>query len=139
MEPELPKIRVRTRKSLIRWFVAGLLFMGVNTLVLYFLVRWLSVTVMLATLVSAEICTLLRFVLNERWVFGLQKQSWTRLGQYHVANGGAFIVWWLGTNALTHFGVNYLLASIVAVALSTGLSFTSNFYWVWRTKKQPTI
>jgi putative flippase GtrA len=132
MEIETAQLQIGTGKSMIRWFVAGLLFMGINTLVLYLLVRWLVLTVALSTLISAEICTLLRFELNERWVFGLRKQSWVRLWQYHVANGGAFVVWWLATNALTRAGVNYLVASIAAVALSTGLSLASNFLWVWR-------
>jgi putative flippase GtrA len=136
MEPEVANVSLGRGKSMIRWFIAGLLFMGINTLILYLLVRWIGLTVAVATLISAEICTLLRFELNERWVFGLKKQSWIRLWQYHLANGGAFLIWWLGTNVLTNAGVNYLVASIAAVALSTGLSLATNFLWIWRSRER---
>jgi len=121
-----------TRESVARWFVAGLLFMGVNTLALYLLVQRGHMKVLLATFVSAEICTLLRYLMNQHWVFRLGGPSWKKLWQYHLANAGAFVVWWLGTNLLCWFGVNYLLASIAAVVFSTGFSFASNFYWIWR-------
>jgi putative flippase GtrA len=126
-----------SRESVGRWFAAGLLFMGVNTLALYLLVQHAHIRVFLATLLSAEICTLLRFLMNQHWVFRASTPSWRRLWQYHLANAGAFVVWWLGTNLLCAVGVNYLLASIAAVTLSTGFSFASNFYWVWRSHHIP--
>jgi putative flippase GtrA len=119
----------------VRWFSAGLLFMGINTVLLYGLVHWLRLNVPLATFICAETCTLLRYVVNETWVFEGRVLSWTRLWQYHVVNGGAFAVWWVCANVLNALGVNYLLASIVAVGFSTGVSFLSNIFWVWRPKK----
>jgi 8-oxo-dGTP pyrophosphatase MutT (NUDIX family) len=120
------------QKSIVRWLAAGLFFMGVNTGFLYLLVRLAALRVVVATVVSAEICTVLRFILNEWWVFGTNIFSWRRLWQYHLANGGAFLVWWAGTNVLTGIGLNYIAASILAVSLSTGFSFASNFFWIWR-------
>jgi len=106
--------------------------MGINTALLFLLVHEFAMKVFIATLVSAEFCTLLRFLLNEYWVFGNPRLSWKRLWRYHVANCGALIVWWATANLLTGAGVNYLVASILAVGLSTGLSFASNFFWVWK-------
>jgi putative flippase GtrA len=111
--------------------------MGGNTALLYLLVNRMGLKVLVATLLSAEVCTLLRFLLNEYWVFGIPKLSWRRLWQFHVANAGAFLVWWIAANVLTNAGLNYLLASVLAVGLSTGVSFASNFFWIWRRKHPP--
>ncbi len=121
-----------------RWLVAGFLVLGVNSVALYlFAGRW-GMKVIVATLLSAEFCTLLRFVLNEWWVFGTRHFGWTRIWQYHTANVGAFVVWWFSANLLTRLGLNYLIASAAAVAFSTGFSFVSNVFWVWR-KPRPAL
>jgi putative flippase GtrA len=125
------------RTSVVRWLTAGLIFLGLNTGLLYLLVQLMGLRVAIATIVSAEICTILRFILNERWVFSTHLLSWRRLLQYHVANGGAFLVWWGGANILTGFGINYIVSSILAVGLSTGFSFISNFFWIWRKRNGP--
>jgi putative flippase GtrA len=122
----------RTRAKILRWFAAGLAFMGINTVVLYGLVGLGNMTVPLATLVAAEACTLLRFFVNHYWVFRLRRPTAGNLVSYHVANAGAFAVWWLTANLLTFFGMHYLLASIAAVGASTLLSLWTNFLWIWR-------
>jgi len=117
--------------------IAGLLFMGINTALLFMLVRYAGASVWLSSLISAEACTVLRYVLNESWVFGTKILSRKRLWQYHLANGGAFMAWWITTNALNKAGMNYLLASVVSVAVSTGVSMVSNFFWIWRHASGP--
>jgi putative flippase GtrA len=124
----------RKGNSVVRWLAAGVVFIGINTAFLYVFVEWMGLRLAIATLLSAEICTLLRFFINEHWVFRTQMRSWKRLLQFHIANGGAFLVWWAGTIVLARGGINYLLASILAVGLSTGFSFASSFFWIWRKK-----
>ena len=121
-----------------RWLLAGLAFMGLTSLFLYVFVDQLGTSVMVGTLLSLEASTLLRFYVNEKWVFASHNLSWRRLGQYHVANAGASAVWWVAANLLNHFGVHHLLAAVLAVGLSTGVSMASNFLWVWRAKHPPT-
>jgi putative flippase GtrA len=122
---------------LVRWMIAGGAFMGLSTLFLYLAVGLLGMPVMVGTLVSAELCTLLRYLVNDHWVFGHPKPSWRRLWQYHVANGAAFGIWWVATNAMNLLGVHYLLAGILAVGFSTGFSMGTNFFWIWRKKHHP--
>jgi putative flippase GtrA len=122
---------------LVRWLMAGGVFMVINTAFLYLLVGLMRWPVMLATLISAELCTLLRYLVNDHWVFGHPRPSWRRLWQYHVANGAAFGIWWFAANALNLLGVHYLLAAILAVGFSTGFSMGTNFYWIWRKKHHP--
>jgi putative flippase GtrA len=122
----------QTRARILRWFAAGLAFMGINTLILYGLVGLGGLAVPVATLVAAETCTLLRFLVNHYWVFRLRQPTWGNLASYHVANAGAFVVWWLSANLLTLFGMHYLLANVAAVGASTLLSLWTNFLWIWR-------
>jgi len=119
-------------RSVLRWFVSGFVLAGVSLLVLHALVDTLSMRVPLATLATAEIGTLLRFFVNDRWVFSKTMPSWTRLWQFHVANAGGFAIWWSATNVLSWFGVYVLLASIVAMGCSSGFNLATNFLWVWR-------
>jgi len=122
---------------LVRWLAAGLAFMGITSAFLYLFVDLLGASVMVGTLLALEASTLLRFFVNEKWVFASQAMSWRRLGQYHVANAGASAIWWTATNLLSHFGVHHILAAILAVGFSTGFSIASNFLWVWRAKHPP--
>jgi len=122
---------------LVRWIIAGGVFLVLNTGFLYLLVGVLGVPVAAGTLVSAELCTLLRYLVNDHWVFGHPRPSWRRLWQYHVANGAAFVVWWVAANGLNLLGVHYLLAGILAVGFSTGFSMGTNFFWIWRHKHHP--
>jgi len=118
--------------SIARWFTAGLIFMGLNTGLLYLLVQQLGLKVPLATFLCAEVCTLLRYVMNDVWVFRSGKLTWMKLWQYHVANGTAFVVWWVAANVMNRMGVQYLVASILAVGFSTTISLASNYLWIWR-------
>lgn len=122
--------------KLLRWFAAGLAFMGISTALLFGFVELLGLSVPIATLLTAEASTLLRFLVNHYWVFGLRNPTIKNCIQYHIANAGAFVLWWGTANVLTLLGMHYLLAGIVAVACSTLLSLSTNFFWIWR-KRHP--
>lgn len=122
---------------LVRWLAAGGVFMVLNLGLLYALVDLLGLRVVYATLLGAEIGTVLRYLVNDRWVFGHHQPTWRRLIQYHVANAVAFTVWWGATNLLNLWGVHYLLAAIIAVGCSIGFSLGANFYWIWHKKNRP--
>jgi putative flippase GtrA len=121
---------------LARWLCAGLVFLGINTLFLKAFVGWCGFRVLTGTFVAAEFSTLLRFFVNDHWVFGNARPTWNRLWRYQVANTGALIIWWAATNLLAALGIQYLLAGILAVGVSTGFSLASNFFWIWRRKQQ---
>ena len=126
----------QNRGKLLRWFAAGLAFMGISTALLYCFVELLGLSVPIATLLTAEASTLLRFLVNHYWVFGLRNPTIKNCVQYHIANAGAFALWWATANTLTLLGMHYLLAGIAAVACSTLLSLSTNFLWIWR-KRHP--
>ena len=127
----------QNRGKLLRWFAAGLAFMGISTALLYGSVELLGLSVPIATLLTAEASTLLRFLVNHYWVFGLRNPTIRNCIEYHVANAGAFALWWTTANVLTLLGMHYLLAGIAAVACSTLFSLSTNFFWIWRKRHPP--
>jgi putative flippase GtrA len=127
---EIQRRAVKDRR--VRWFVVagGFTVFGLGLLKLFVGVWHWPYAV--STLVQSETCNLLRFFVNDRWVFGRARPTWRRLWQYHVANALGFAVWWAGANALKAAGMNYLLASVFAMLGSAGVSILTNFCWIWR-------
>jgi putative flippase GtrA len=117
---------------LLRWLATGVAFIFINSIFMVGLVEYFKLDAIWVTLISAELCTILRFFVNEHWVFKGIGPVWKRLLQYHVANAGSFVVWIIAANLLIHWGIHYLLASALAVGISTMVSMASNFLWVWR-------
>ena len=126
-----------SKNSVVRWWIVGLAFTFANIPFLYFLIDILKLPEWFGTLLASEIVTILRFFVNDRWVFGYVFPTWKRLWQYHVANASGFLIWWVITNLLIYrFSVNYILASILATACSVGWSMVTNFLWIWKPKKE---
>jgi putative flippase GtrA len=109
--------------------------MVVSSAFLYAFVDWLALPVPIATLLTAEACTLLRFLVNHYWVFGQSSPTLKQCTQYHIATAGAFVTWWTISNALVWFGVQYLLASLLAVPFSAVVNLLGGFLWVWRKQR----
>ena len=119
-------------RALARWWIVGLAFTGGGLLVLYVLRDLLHLPLMVATTGGAEAVLLLRFLINDRWVFGTRRPTWTRLWQFHVASAGGGAIWWIVANVLPRFGVHYLLAATAGTACSVVFSMGTNFFWIWR-------
>ena len=120
------------RVRLLKWFGAGLAMMGINTVFLFVFVDTLGLSVPVGSFLSAEVGTLLRFLINHYWVFGRCNPTLRSCAHYHIANAGAFAVWWVTANLLTVLGMHYLVAGIAAVGCSTLISLTTTFFWIWR-------
>jgi putative flippase GtrA len=118
--------------QMIRWIAIGVVFAAVGIGLIEVMVGMLAWPFALATLLSSELCTLLRFVAVNHWVFPHHHLTWRRLWRYHVVNALGFAIWWGAANLLKFLGVQYLLASALATFASVGFSMVSNFYWIWR-------
>jgi putative flippase GtrA len=123
---------------LFRWLAAGVAFIFVNSIFMVGLLEYFKLQALWATLISAELCNILRFFVNEHWVFNGIGPVWKRFLQYHVAIAGSFVAWMISANLLIYWGMHYLLASALAVGISTLVSMASNFLWVWR-KLDPAV
>jgi putative flippase GtrA len=115
-----------------RWWIVGLAFTGGGLLVLYVLRDVFHLPLIMATAAGGEATLLFRFLINDRWVFGYRRPTWTRLWQFHVASAGGGLLWWIVANVLPRFGVHYLLAAAAGTACSVVVSMATNFLWVWR-------
>jgi FkbM family methyltransferase len=124
------RARIMSREML-RWLIVSFGFVGVNIGLLYVFVDLLAVPVLLATLVAAELGVLLRFLINDRWVFRQSRVTMQRLWQYHVAIAGSFTVWWVITNVIVFLGGHYMIASLAGMACSVLISIATNFFWIW--------
>lgn len=131
-----PKFSLKSffSNSVVRWWIVGLFFTFVNIPLLYLFVDLWKMQLWAATFLTSELITLVRFVVNDYWVFGHPYPTWKRLWQYHVANASSFLIWWAAANALPKFGINYLIASVLATGISVGWSMITNFLWIWKPK-----
>lgn len=135
----------KRRRQLFLWLFIGFLFAILNLLMVAGMRAWWGKEWnWLTFLVSGEVGTLLRFVVIDRLVFGHRLPTWARCWRYHVANGGSMIVWYTGSNVFAFYGapqivdwvglppvVAEMLASVMAMCLSVGLSILTNFFWIW--------
>jgi putative flippase GtrA len=121
-------------KALAKWWLVGMAFLGIGTGLLWAAKDGLGMPVWLATAVSAEVTLLIRFLINDAWVFENRRPSWARLWQFHAAQAGGFLIWYAITNGLSALHMHYLIASVVGSACSMLFSVATNFLWVWRKK-----
>lgn len=134
---------------MVRWWIVGLSFTGSSIPILYFAIEVFHIPEWLASLVAAEISNIVRFFVNDRWVFGFPRPTWKRFGQYHVATAGSFFVW-QGIFNLLIYGLDiesittvpfiierwkYLIVPLIATACSVFVNMLTNFLWIWRKKK----
>jgi putative flippase GtrA len=119
-------------QAVVRWWIVGIGFFGLTIPTLYLLHDQLGLPLPIATLLAGEILTVVRFGINDRWVFGNRRPTWRRFIEYHAAVIGGSIIWWAVTNIMPLFGVHYLIASLFGTAASVGWSMVTNFLWVWR-------
>ena len=117
---------------LLKWLLVGVLFAIFNVVTLYILIDLLMIPIMVSTVVAAEVGTLIRFFVNDHWVFEQTRPTWRRLIQYHVANAGGVAIWWAVTNTVVLIGWHYTLASLCGMAISMQISILTNFFWIWR-------
>ena len=129
----------KIRRERLRWFVVAGVFTGIGLGLLKVFVVIFHWPYAMSTFVQSETCNLLRFFAVDRWVFNLRRPTLKRLWQYHVANAAGFAVWWLGANALKESGMNYLMASLVAMLGSVGVSLLSNFGWIWKKRETAAV
>ncbi|MEA5469047.1 GtrA family protein [Spirulina sp. 06S082] len=135
--------------TMVRWWIVGLAFMGLNIPLLYFAIELFHLPAWFAALTTSELANILRFFINDRWVFGFPRPTWKRFGEYHIAIAGSFIVWTAIYNFLV-YGVDIeqitvvpfildtwevIIAPVIATTFSVFVNMLTNFLWIWRNKE----
>jgi putative flippase GtrA len=125
-------------RRVVRWVLLGVTASLLELAFLRVLVELVQWPLPLATAVAAEVLILVKFLVNDRFVFGHAWPSLTRLIRYHGASAGALIVYWLVLNALSLLGgVPYVAAFVVGTAAAFTWSLITNFLWVWEQHNLP--
>jgi putative flippase GtrA len=121
------------RRRLASWFLLGLTASLLELVLLRALYELLGWPLPIATAVAAEVLIVLKFLLNDRFVFNHSWPTLGRMARYHGASAGALAVYWLVVNALSLLlGVEYMVAFVVGTAAAFTWSLLTNFLWVWR-------
>jgi len=118
-------------RALARWWAVGIAFLVIGLGMLYVLRDLLKLPLLACTLITAESTTIIRYFINDLWVFKERRLSLVRLWQFHVANIAGFVIWSAVVNVLPRFGVHYLIASAAGTACSVVSSMATNFLWIW--------
>ena len=103
---------------------------------LYLVKEVFRIPLAVATLITAEIATILRFFVTNTWVFDRTASTAKGLWQFHWANAGGFAIWWCIGNLLPRYGVHYMVAVTAGIGGSMGFNILSSVFWIWR-KDQP--
>jgi len=123
------------RLSFVQFALVGASGMLVNTAVLYLLVEAFRLPHLIAAAIAAELSILSNFLFNDSWTFRASRSSrrWShRLWRYNlVALGGMLIAILLLAAFIQFTTIYYLLANILAVALSTLCNYYLNRRWTW--------
>jgi len=65
--------------QMLRWFAVGVVFAGAGLVLIKLMTGILAWPYALATLLSGEICTILRFLVVDRWVFNHARPTLTSI------------------------------------------------------------
>lgn len=134
---------------MVRWWIVGLFFTGLNLPVLGVLREVIGLNGLLSYILSAEIATLLRYFANDYWVFGYSRPSFKRCWEYHIANFSSMILWVICGEYIfppllnrlfgeimigDNLNLNIYISALLATCVSVGWSMVTNFLWIWRKK-----
>ena len=118
-----------------RFASVGVLGVGVNTGLLWFLTDRLHLYYVVASVVATECAILHNFAWNHAWTFGDRPRSapvLPRLARFNVVALGGLALTVGVLFALTAlFGVHYLLANLAAVVAGAGWNYAASRRWVW--------
>ena len=128
----LDRLRLIDTRRVAAWTVLGLGAAAAELGLLRLFYEGLAVPLPVATALAAEVLILVKFVLNDRWVFGHPHPTLDRAVRYHGACAGALVVYWVVINALAGLlGVPYALGFVIGTVASFVWSLVTNFLWVW--------
>jgi dolichol-phosphate mannosyltransferase len=124
------------RRRGLRFCIVGASGVAINTGLLALLVGVLRLGHVPAAVVATEGSIVSNFVLHDRWTFASRSARHmllVRFARYNLSSCGTLVLTVGILAALTSwFGVYYLLANLVAIAISTGANYMLSTRWAWR-------
>src|ERR1051326_4356237 len=124
----------------VAWFLLGLTASVLELALLRVLYELLGWPLPVATAAAAEVLIVVKFLVNDRLVFGHPWPTLARLLKYHGASAGALIVYWVVINGLAILvSVPYMLAFVLGTAAAFTWSLLTNFLWEWAPARAPRV
>jgi dolichol-phosphate mannosyltransferase len=117
---------------LIKFSLVGLSGLFVNEGFLWFFVH-IGMDKYIANIPATELSILNNFTWNDLWTFRdlKRKPLWQRLVSFHAAALTGAVFQWITYALLVWFGINYLIANLVGIALSFVVRFAFNRHVTW--------
>jgi len=124
----------KNKDRIIYWITSGFVLTIIVNIFLYLFVEYFYLTLPIATILSAEIGLLIRFLVNQKLIFKKKDQLIKSLINFHISSSITLIIWVSLTNILSMLEVHYIFASIISLFVTTTLNFIFNFFWIWKTE-----
>ena len=126
--------------KLIKFCMVGLLGVGVNLGILYFLTS-LGLYYMISGAISIEISLLTNFFLNRAWTFKEEAKYVSMknaIAKDHITRAIGILIQFASLYVFTElFNMYYILSMTIGIIISTIWNFVGNSRWVWKSEKQP--
>ena len=125
------------QNAVVRWWIVGIAAMTLNIVLLDWLKVGMGMGLTVASLLSSEVITIVRYGVLDLWVFRNPGLSWKRCWEYHVANFTGFFLWTFIIVVLGNkLHWDHKLAAIAATMITVSWSMATNFLWIWRKPKK---
>jgi putative flippase GtrA len=125
------------QNAVVRWWIVGIAAMVLNIVLLDWFKVSVGLSLTVASLLSSELITIVRYGVLDLWVFRSGGLSWKRCWEYHVANFSGFFLWTFIIVALGNkLQWDHKLAAIAATMVTVCWSMATNFLWIWRKPKK---
>ena len=122
--------RPRTRQPR-RFLVAGVLSALVDVAALVAFRDVVALPLWLATVLALSVTLAVNFLLNALWVFGARGMWATRAGRYGVMVGVNYVLTTVIVVGLAFFGLWYVAAKVVSLAICAVVNFLGFRFWVF--------
>lgn len=113
-----------------KWVLIGIITLIINNISIFILS--VLINLKLSLIFSAEISILVRYLLNEKYVF-MSKLNTVRLIKFHYLNFSSFLVYILVVYILHDlFGFNLFIAVNLGTAISLLINYFGSFFLLWK-------
>ena len=122
-------------KLFAKFCIVGLVGVGVNLGILYFLTNKLGYYYMYSGVVAIEISLLANFFMNRAWTFKKEAENISfkkAIMMDHITRFLGILINYVCLFVFTeYFSFYYMLSMLIGIILSTGWNFVGNTKWVW--------
>ena len=125
-----PAVRPRTGQPR-RFLIAGVLSALVDVAALVAFRDVVALPLWLATVLALSVTLAVNFLLNALWVFGARGMWATRAGRYGVMVGLNYVLTTVIVVGLAFFGLWYVAAKVVSLAVCAVVNFLGFRFWVF--------